>query len=366
MNSTNEGRTDAASRSSERPSRHRPERQRRTSQEPAADTPAASGAPPPEEGRLSRYRNEIIVGLVALLAVAVAVVGVRYMAQLPLFSGTYALVADFQDAGGLVKGRAVTMSGVTVGTVEAVRLDPEIGGVRVRLHVEEDIQIPRGSMARITGLAALDNVQLAIQMGPPGQPPLEDGARLPTDESSAMGHLTERAGPLAAHLDTALAGAAGTMQAAEQLLAGGDLEATFDNLRATSEGTRALVEGQHERLGRTLANVEVLTADLGRAAADVQRLTATGGDSLAVAAARMNRVLAELETTSASAARTSASLEAVAARIEAGKGTLGRLARDESLYRHTDSTMARLSRVLKGFEENPKRYLSELKLVDLF
>lgn len=352
---------------------HRPRQQRASSEKghaPAAagetDRPESEAAP---SGPLGRYRNEAVVGLAALAAVALLAAGVRYMQSRPLWERSYTLTARFEDAGGLTEGRTVTMSGIPVGTVGDVRLAPQARGVRAELRIDEGVTVPEGSVASVGGLAALGNVQVTIERGPPGGTALEEGARLPTGGGADLAEtLRKRAGPLTARLDTALDGAAGVAHQADRLLArsGGDLRATARNLRRASEGTRALVENNAERLDRTLADAETLTADLSEAATDVRRLTEENGDSLAVAVGRMSRVLARLETTSASAKHAAASLETVTARVEAGEGTLGRLSRDESLYRHADSTMARLSRVMKDFEDNPKRYLKSLQLVEVF
>ena len=41
-----------------------------------------------------------------------------------------------------------------------------------------------------------------------------------------------------------------------------------------------------------------------------------------------------------------------------GKGTLGQLAQNRSLYDHADQTMDQAQQMVKGFRENPKKYLT--------
>jgi len=42
--------------------------------------------------------------------------------------------------------------------------------------------------------------------------------------------------------------------------------------------------------------------------------------------------------------------------INEGKGTLGQLAQNRSLYDHTDQTMDQAQQLVKAIRENPKKY----------
>jgi phospholipid/cholesterol/gamma-HCH transport system substrate-binding protein len=44
--------------------------------------------------------------------------------------------------------------------------------------------------------------------------------------------------------------------------------------------------------------------------------------------------------------------------VNEGKGTLGQLAVNRSLYDNADKTMDQTTLLLKGFRENPKKYLT--------
>ena len=74
---------------------------------------------------------------------------------------------------------------------------------------------------------------------------------------------------------------------------------------------------------------------------------------------RLDRTLASLESTTAG-------IDAIVSKIEQGEGTLGLLVNDPSLYHQLDSTLTTLNRILLDFERDPKRYLKDLKLVDVF
>jgi phospholipid/cholesterol/gamma-HCH transport system substrate-binding protein len=50
-------------------------------------------------------------------------------------------------------------------------------------------------------------------------------------------------------------------------------------------------------------------------------------------------------------------LNELMSRINRGEGTLGKLAKNDSLYNNLNSSAASLDRLLKDLESNPKRYV---------
>ena len=51
------------------------------------------------------------------------------------------------------------------------------------------------------------------------------------------------------------------------------------------------------------------------------------------------------------------SLDSLLKGINEGKGTLGQLAQNRSLYDHADQTMDQAQQLVKAIRENPKKYL---------
>jgi phospholipid/cholesterol/gamma-HCH transport system substrate-binding protein len=50
-------------------------------------------------------------------------------------------------------------------------------------------------------------------------------------------------------------------------------------------------------------------------------------------------------------------LDALLKGINEGKGTMGQLVQNRSLYDHTDQTMDEAQQLVKAIRENPKKYL---------
>lgn len=102
-------------------------------------------------------------------AVVIAVAGgfFVYAAQTANVSlgGTYPLIAEFRRADGLTIGGDVRISGVKVGTVREMGLNPETFEARVRMAIREGVRIPDDSAATIGTDGLLGGAHVAIQPG---------------------------------------------------------------------------------------------------------------------------------------------------------------------------------------------------------
>jgi phospholipid/cholesterol/gamma-HCH transport system substrate-binding protein len=91
---------------------------------------------------------ETIMGAVVLL-VAIVFVVFAFRTSGISAAGGYSVEAVFNDASGLSVGTDVRMAGVKVGTVVGQRLDTETFQARILLQIDESIQLPSDSSARI-------------------------------------------------------------------------------------------------------------------------------------------------------------------------------------------------------------------------
>jgi phospholipid/cholesterol/gamma-HCH transport system substrate-binding protein len=77
----------------------------------------------------------------------------------------YEIVAQFDRVGGIATGSDVRVSGVKVGTITALSLDPKTFLADVRFSVAGSVQIPDDSVAQITSEGLLGSQFLSIAPG---------------------------------------------------------------------------------------------------------------------------------------------------------------------------------------------------------
>ncbi len=122
------------------------------------------------------------VGPLALLLAVALVAGVAYVVRQQFF-GSKTIEALFTSATGIYPGDEVRVSGVAVGTIEAIK--PEGTQTRVVLEVDHDVPIPADAKAVIVAqnLVAARYVQLAPAYRDSG-PTMADGTVIPLEATA--------------------------------------------------------------------------------------------------------------------------------------------------------------------------------------
>ncbi|MEM6489123.1 MAG: outer membrane lipid asymmetry maintenance protein MlaD [Pseudomonadota bacterium] len=109
---------------------------------------------------------DTLVGAAVIAAAAGFVLYAANTADLGLGGGSgTTLVAEFRKAEGLAAGGDVRIAGVKVGSISGMTLDPETFVARVTLQVDEGLELPDDTGARITSAGLLGDSYIALEPG---------------------------------------------------------------------------------------------------------------------------------------------------------------------------------------------------------
>lgn len=290
-----------------------------------------------------------------VLAVALLIVGTNQNFLTP----TFHLRTYLPDTQALAKSTSVTLSGITVGTIEDINLVTHEGRnaveFRLRIRTKYQPRITTSSHGVVRSIGILGDKYLEITLGKAGEPMLKDEDVIPCEPAvdwervarDISGNLTDvlgRTRDILARIDRG-EGTLG-MLLADSTLAG-DLRSSLD------------------RLDRTLAAVGERRGTLGRLIYDpglYEQLSGAVG-RLDQVAARLNRgegTLGKLMTDStlyARATSAAAGLDTAMTRLNAGNGTAGRLLTDEALYDELRRTVESLRLLLDDLQAHPGKYV---------
>lgn len=128
-----------------------------------------------------RWGETILGAAVAVVAVGFFVFAAAQAGQTSS-AGGYDLVARFQRVDGIAVGSDVRVSGVKVGVVRAVELDPETYMARLTITVSNGVQVLDDSTARIASDGLLGGAYVAIE--PAGMDALPAGGEIPYTQGS--------------------------------------------------------------------------------------------------------------------------------------------------------------------------------------
>ncbi len=113
---------------------------------------------------MQRNVIETVMGGVVLI-VAAMFVGIAFRSGTATTPAGYQVTAEFDDASGMGPGSEVRMSGVKIGTVAAQDLDPVTFLATITLIINDDIQLPVDSSAKILPDGLLGGNFLALEPG---------------------------------------------------------------------------------------------------------------------------------------------------------------------------------------------------------
>lgn len=283
------------------------------------------------------------LGIFAIAALVLLAAMILRIEDVRLFGGPrQTVVAEFVTVAGLDDKASVRIAGVRVGRVDGIELADR--WARVNLALDEGVELTEGTVARIANLGLLGDKFVMLELGPPGAPPLPEGAVIQGYTPASFDEALDKFG----RLGDGLAG----------LAEDDGLERLIGNLEAVSAEIRSLVEVNRAQIEATVANVESFSATLAR---ELPRLT-TQVEGVLV---RMDGTLAELagavgesrpdvQASAANLRQLTAdarisveNLNEVTGRLARGEGTLGKLLASEEAH---DELVSALSSVEAGVE----------------
>jgi len=115
---------------------------------------------------MTKNKLEILVGLFALLGIAAITRLTLQVGSGSLAAGDTCLIESrFANAGGLHPGSSVQVSGVTVGRVEGIRMEPSDYSAIVTLRVLSTLRLPMDSMASIKTSGLIGDKYVSLSPG---------------------------------------------------------------------------------------------------------------------------------------------------------------------------------------------------------
>jgi len=113
-------------------------------------------------------QNSIVETLIGAIVIAVAVLFLVFAytsSGIGPISGGYDVIARFDKADGVNVGTDVRLSGIKIGTVQKLSLDPKTYNAVLTLGVASTVKLPDDSSVRITSDGLLGNQYLSIEPG---------------------------------------------------------------------------------------------------------------------------------------------------------------------------------------------------------
>lgn len=297
-------------------------------------------------------KREIKVGLFAVLMLLIGWGVVRYLKGAEIFSANNTYYAYYAQVSGIQASSHVVINGVKVGYVTKVVLDENpTNGVEVVLSIDNRYAIPADSKARIFTDGLMGGKAIEIVYGSASEAIPDDG----TITADVGADLFEMAGTelvdVKNKLTIVMDGLAATLDGVNKLLAENTetLTSIIDNVDGATGTVDALLASEKQHLEQAMSSLALFSKSLGDNAGQVDQII----DNLTTVSAQISEanLIAELESVMGE-------LNGVLASINNESGSVGKMLKDDELYRNLTSASNNLSTLLEDLQTNPGRYLN--------
>jgi phospholipid/cholesterol/gamma-HCH transport system substrate-binding protein len=230
----------------------------------------------------------------------------------------YEVEASFNNILQLRVGDDVRMSGVKIGTVVSTSL--EKGKAVAGLSIQKMYEIPKDSEASISMAGLLGTNFIAIQMGKNLSSSIKPGGAIKTKESVDINMIFEQVGEVANRIDTALSDIGGMFS--------GEGDSLFTELSG-------MIKENRGRIGSSLQNIEVITAQLSEGKGTVGKLLFEDEGYNELMA-----TVSEIKTAAGQADQMLASVQGIVDHVKSGQGSLGELLYGDQIANELQSTIS--------------------------
>lgn len=304
-------------------------------------------------------KKETKVGLLGIISLTILYLGFNFLKGLDIFRTENEYYVNYPDVEGLQTSNPVMYSGVVIGRVMNIEPDQEKNQVKVTLAIKRNIKVTDKTVAIMADNGLLGGKVIKLQINA-GNQLGDEGILLGQTAQGMLETVSEKLDPTLQNADSLMVNLTKIVKQFDQT--GAALKTMLASANQTTNGVNGIIASNSKNLAAITsqaallaANANVLTNKLNDVAGNMDaqikpilQKTNTFADSLN--AVQLGNTIAQLNASVVG-------LKGILNEINAGKGTLGKLTKDDSLYINLDRTAANAAKLLEDLKASPKRYV---------
>ena len=296
-----------------------------------------------------KITRELKTSILVISSILLFIWGYSFLKGRDLFVDYKTLYVKYDNIEGLTPSAMVTLNGFIIGKVNTMSLDPTTARIVVEMQIKSDFPISKTSIAEIYSPSPIGGKQIAII--PDTKNPvlavdkdfLISGSKLGLTDQLAMEivPVKEKIEKLLDNANLMLVNVNGILDTRTTE----NLKASLENLNQTlaqftiaSKSVNGILDQNKLKITSSISNIDKMTTNF-----------ATISDTLSKI---------KIANTVKSLEKTLANVDKIMAGMQAGKGTMGKLLTDESLYKNFNKTSKELEMLLQDLRLQPTRYVN--------
>ena len=268
--------------------------------------------------------------------------GIRFLSGIDIFSRNIPYYVAYPEISGIQTATPVTIQGVKVGTVTAIGFDPS---------VSRDVVLQL--TARIYSDGFMGGKAITIEMGDSPQLLSKGDTLVAAETRDMLAAAGTELADVKERLTRVMDNLSVTLESVNAVLKDnkGNIDGTLTHLNSISGNMDAVLAAEKGSLRTAIDNIGKFSTALGE---NSERFS-----SMIANLDRFSQQLteADIDSLSLGLRTTLGELNRTVARINEGKGTVGRLMNDPRLYESLETASANLAALLEDLKAHPKRYV---------
>jgi len=306
--------------------------------------------------------REFKIGLAFVVTMAAFYWGVNFLKGVDIFSNSRKIYAIYPKVDGLMRSNPVTINGLNVGKVSNISFTNDTSKfLIVELSISHNIPIPKNSVAQIYSSDLLGSKAVEIILGNStvyvkNKDTLHSGAKASLEDqvSKQVLPLKMKAESLMGSFDTLLTVLNQVMNEGTRdnlIKSFTSIRNTINHLEVTTSTIDTIVTKQKGRMSEIITNIESITKNI---KSNNQQITSAINN-----VSKMTDTLAaaNLSKTIITTQRALQNFEQITDKINKGKGSLGLLINNDSLYYQLEGSSKNLNLFLQDLKTHPKKYV---------
>ena len=303
-----------------------------------------------------KISNETKIGALTAIAITVLILGYSFLSGNDVFSGSNKFYAIYKSVEGLSVSKPVLVNGFQIGRVSKMKLRDD-GHTVVEFKVDKQYNVPVNTLAKLVSTDLLGGKAIVFELGTSK----EFAGDEDTLRADVQGSLAESLQPIQMKAENLITKLDSSLAAINKILNPNfqkNIDRSFTSIAnslQTLEGTTKkidnLVGSQTDHINGILSNTEAVSLNLKNTTAGLTPIT-NNFQKFSNDLANAN-----IKQTLDKANKAVAELQATINTINSGKGSMGLLLHNDSLYRNLQSASGNLNALFIDLKANPKRYV---------
>lgn len=295
-----------------------------------------------------KLSREIKTAILVISAILLFIWGYSFLKGKDLLTSDKNIFVVYDNILGLAPSAPVTLNGFKIGKVNEIKINPD-GKLLVELQINNNFPISKSSVAEIYDSGLVGGKEIAIIPNLQDKSVIANGDFLtPSKKLGLTENIAAKLEPLEKKIQTLL-----------------------DNANLMVVNINQVLDAS------TQANLKSSIAELNKTLTEFSQLSKSANQMLAENKTKLNSTITNFDKTSANFAvmsdslakinigstvkkleNTLASVDKIMAEMNAGKGTMGKLLKDDKMYNNFTTASKELELLLQDLRLHPTRYVN--------